>query len=260
MRSLRTVLGPVVRRIQYAGPPRRYCPVCDRRFRRFADTGTPPRRDVRCPMCGSLERHRTIALYLRDRSPIGERPTRVLHVAPEPGLRRVIRRAGEVDYRSVDLASDEADVHADISQRTPFADDDFDVILCSHVLEHIEDDLGAIRELGRLLKPDGVAYIVVPYRVDAPTHEDPTITTATDRERAFGQSDHVRIYGRDVIDRLSTVFHVETVRYADELPPEEVERMRLRDSDALNGSTIHVCTQRGTTTSATPTRLDAEGP
>ena len=102
-------------------------------------------------------------------------------------------------------------VHADITQ-IPFVDDSFDVILCSHVLEHVPEDRQAMRELCRVLKPDGWALLLVPISSRrAETYEDATVVAPEDRERLFGQFDHVRIYGRDFKDRLEeSGFHRET--------------------------------------------------
>ena len=98
-----------------------------------------------------------------------------------------------------------------------YPDNYFDFILCSHVLEHIPNDIDAMKELYRVLKPnDGFGILQVPIELDREiTYEDHTITSPIEREKAFGQFDHVRIYGKDYIQRLKSVgFEVELDEFA----------------------------------------------
>ena len=115
-------------------------------------------------------------------------------------------------YVSADIDSPLADVRMDI-QDISYEDDTFDAIVCSHVLEHIIDDGKAMRELYRVLKPGGIAILQVPYSpLLQESFEDPTVTEQGERLRAFGQTDHVRIYGLDYPDRLRAAgFFVEAV-------------------------------------------------
>jgi SAM-dependent methyltransferase len=108
----------------------------------------------------------------------------------------------------------------------------FDLIICYHVLEHIPDDRGAIRELARVLKPGGIAIVQVPRRGGVPTDEDPTAPEEV-RISRFGQHDHVRWYGDDFESRLRDGGLVPTVvQPAKDLQPEEVERFGLiRDEE-----------------------------
>jgi SAM-dependent methyltransferase len=85
---------------------------------------------------------------------------------------------------------------------TPIRSDTFDAVICIHVLEHIKEDREAMREIFRVLKPGGWALVSVPIRLDEETFEDPKIVAPEDRERAFGEAEHVRIYGFDLVDRL----------------------------------------------------------
>jgi SAM-dependent methyltransferase len=79
--------------------------------------------------------------------------------------------------------------------------DTFDVIYCSHVLEHVVDDRKAMREFHRVLRPDGWALLLVPITVEK-TFEDPSVTDPEERLSVFGQEDHVRCYGPDYVERL----------------------------------------------------------
>jgi len=91
------------------------------------------------------------------------------------------------------------DIHA-----IPFSENTFDVIFCNHVLEHVKDDIQAVREMHRVLKPGGWAILQSPLTTGLQeTFEDPSITDPHERERIFGQSDHVRNYGADYGKRLA---------------------------------------------------------
>jgi SAM-dependent methyltransferase len=204
----------------------RWCPVCGTPSRRFGEYGTVPRSDALCVHCGALERHRLAWLYLQRRTDLFDgRPKKMLHVAPEPAFERRLRAALRDGYLTADL-SGRAMVAMDVEDiRMP--DASFDVIFCSHVLEHVHDDRKAMREFLRVLKPDGWAILLVPIMADA-TFEDPTVTDPAERLRLFGQADHVRRYGPDYVDRLREAgFAVTTTRVSDLASPEEAARMGL---------------------------------
>jgi predicted SAM-dependent methyltransferase len=163
---------------------------------------------AQCPNCGSIDRERLVHLYLKHKTNIfasSSEPIKLLHMAPEAKLEQELRKYAHIDYLSADLYMARAMVKMDITAMT-WADNSFDVIICNHVLEHIPDDRLAMSELYRVLKPKGWAILQVPisYAI-ASTYEDTQITTPESREQAFGQSDHVRIYGHDYSDRLASV-------------------------------------------------------
>jgi predicted SAM-dependent methyltransferase len=191
-----------------------------------------------------MERHRLLALYLRNRTEFLKAPVSLLHVAPEAAVQRVLRRNKRMDYVSVDLRHAIPEWRMDLTDLR-FEDDRFDAIICSHVLEHIVDDTQAMRELCRVLKPSGLALIMVPQDMTLEaTYEDPTITSPQDRSRAFGQGDHVRVYGLDFQDRLRAAgFAVELEKYIELLPESVVRR------HALRRSFVYRCTERQSTTS-----------
>jgi len=205
----------------------RWCPVCGKASRRFRRFGSGGRKDACCPRCGSLERHRLVWLYLISRTDLfdGE-PKRMLHVAPEPCLEpRLKARLGD-GYLTADLLDPRAMVRMDVTD-IRFPGDHFDVIYCSHVLEHVPDDRCALGEFYRVLRKGGWAILLVPIGADR-TVEDPTIVTPAERRRVFGQEDHVRTYGPDYLDRLREAgFAVEVCRVADLVEGKEAERMGL---------------------------------
>jgi predicted SAM-dependent methyltransferase len=178
-----------------------HCPICGTTASRFLPFGLANRRNAQCPTCGSIERHRLVWLYLNEHSDFFHRRHRVLHTAPEPCLEPRLRGHHGRRYISVDAFNPAADVQADLTD-LPFPDAHFDVILSSHVLEHIQDDLAAMAELARVLKPGGWALILVPYDPTAPTREDRTLSTPAQRMAAYGHPYHYRIYGTDLTDRL----------------------------------------------------------
>jgi SAM-dependent methyltransferase len=174
------------------------CPVCSWSGLRLAPSHKPRRTNRICPECLSSERYRALELYLR-RNGRAEPGSRLLEVAPIHTVARTAREMG-YDYASVDLRNQRAMVHGDLC-RLPFASGSFDVVVCFHVLEHIPADRDAVRELARVVGTTGEAIVVVPRDDDrADTFEDPDADPA-DYERLFGQSDHVRIYGRDILER-----------------------------------------------------------
>jgi hypothetical protein len=218
------------------------CPICGGRFRKFlskhAASGRP-RPGARCARCGSLERHRLLWLYLRDETDLLTRPTRLLHFAPEPGIAEKLEALPGCAYLSADLDAPPAMVRMDV-QDIAAEDDSFDAVICNHVLEHVPDDRQAIREIRRVLKSGGWAIIGVPIQRDrATSFEDPSISTPDERESAYGQFDHVRLYGRDYPDRLRECgFEVEMVRYAERVGVDTARRYGLADG------AIPVCHKR----------------
>jgi SAM-dependent methyltransferase len=174
----------------------RTCPICAYHGR-FGAFGSPPRWDAMCKRCGSLERHRLLKLYL-DRNP-GVVHGDVLHFAPEPTVARMLRQL-DCKYRSADLFQT-ADLKLNL-EAIDLPDESLDIVLASHVLEHV-DDVKALAELYRCLRPGGVALLMVPLVEGWETsYENPDVSTPRDRLLHFGQSDHVRYYGRDFRDRV----------------------------------------------------------
>jgi colanic acid/amylovoran biosynthesis glycosyltransferase len=219
-----------------AGRWRVQCPVCHGRFRRFLPAGEIPRENARCPRCDALERHRLVWLLLNRQTTAMPLRGRMLHIAPEPCLESVLRGMPGVEYVTADLVAPGVQVWTDLTNLA-FPSGAFDVILCSHVLEHVHDDRRAMAELERVLKPGGWALLHVPVDLERQqTFEDARITEPDERARVFGQWDHVRIYGRDYAARLQAAgFAVEASRFAYELSES------IRSYHGLQREPVYLC-------------------
>lgn len=224
-KSVPRPLTRAVKRVAFFGSSR-YCPVCEHSLRKMLLAGNPPRLDARCPLCNARERHRLVWRYFQERSNFFQMSgAKMLHVAAEPWFEPKFRAIIGSGYLTADLMRP-ADVKMDVTD-IQFADNTFDVIYCSHVLEHVADDRQAMREFRRVLKPEGFAILLVPVTVET-TVEDPTITDPRERLRLFGQDDHVRCYGPDYLDRLREAgFDVLITEAKDFLDREEIERIAV---------------------------------
>lgn len=172
------------------------CNICQKDSE-FLPFGNPPRQKARCPICGSLERHRFLWSFLPKE--LGK----ILHFAPE---RCLYNKFKDLDYISVDLYPESLRVPAIKADITAlfFENDTFDTVICSHVLEHIESDRLAIAELYRVLRKGGTLYVQVPLK-GTTTYENPLIKSEEERVIHFGQKDHVRWYGTDIEERFTDV-------------------------------------------------------
>ncbi len=195
----------------------RQCPICGHAGIMIG-VGHPPRWDARCANCGSRERHRLLWLWAKQDGANRLMDKRILHFAPEKALRKAL--SGNPRYETADLRQAGVTHQVDIT-RLPMPDGRYDVVIVNHVLEHIDDDRRAIRELYRVLCPGGVALLTVPLNpTRTSTYEDPSITDPVRRHAHFNAPDHRRFYGMDFADRLAEAgFRVETFRMA---PADEV--------------------------------------
>jgi SAM-dependent methyltransferase len=166
----------------------------------FADFGRPLRFGVMCPQCRSLERHRLFRLA-HDCGAVSFAGADVLHFAPERIISETIRADGPKSYVTADIEPGRADFVLNL-EAIDRPDASYDVVVASHVLEHVDDTL-AMRELHRILRPGGTLVAMVPLVEGwSRTYEDPQITSEGERLLHFGQEDHVRFYGADFRDRL----------------------------------------------------------
>ena len=211
-------------------------PIDGSRYRKFLPYGYGEqlRPNALCPGTLSLERHRLLWLYLDRDTSLLKDELKVLHVAPEQIFYKIFKRYKHWNYTTTDLYSPLADVVADICD-LPFEDQTYDLILCNHVLEHIPDDLKAMNELYRVLKKGGKLIAQVPIDGNLEkTYEDKSFTDPKERNRLFGQYDHVRVYGEDYYLRLESVgFSFIKVDFQKTLTKEEVNQFALPQNDQI---------------------------
>ena len=210
-------------------------PIDGSTFRAFLPYGyNKIRNNVLSPSTYSLERHRLLWLYLKNETSFFKAKLKVLHFAPESALMNQFKKLKNLSYDTIDLNSPIADIKGDICD-LPFLDNSYDFILCNHVLEHIIDDNKAMKELYRVLKKNGIGIFQVPmdYNRDT-TFEDFSVTNKKERNKLFGQYDHVRIYGLDFFDRLQKAgFSVERCEYTSKLSKEDIIKFCLPKKEII---------------------------
>ena len=214
------------------------CPCCNGHFRTFVPWGTKPVQ-IACPRCYSVARYRLLYLYLRNKTGFFRDNLKVLDIAPTHYFQEMCQNLPNIDYFSADISSPLAMLRMNLTA-IALTKNQFDCIICYHVLEHIMDDQKAMAELFRVLKPGGWAILQTPVDHSRDTtYEDPTITDPDERERAFNQCDHVRIYGRDYKDRLERAgFTVTVDDYLEDLGEAAIQRYVL-----MSDEKIYLCTK-----------------
>lgn len=220
---------------------KKICPICKNEVRVFLPFGVKIRPDAMCPECRSLERHRALWLYLEKNPKIfsGNQQLKILHFAPERIFYNKISKMENVDYYPVDYNPDYPGIRMQVDiTDIQFENEFFDVIICNHVLEHIIDEKKAINELYRVLKANGLALLNSPIDQGREvTLEEPDYNTSELREKYYGQSDHVRLYGRDYKMRLEeSGFLVEET-----FPNKEYSKSERRKYGLIENEAIYLC-------------------
>lgn len=212
------------------------CPICEAQFSKFLPYGRlKSRSNALCPKCLSLERHRLIWLYLKEKTDFFVSEKKMLHIAPEHCFIDRFESMKSLNYLTADIESPLAKIKMDI-HNIPLKDNSVDVVFCNHVLEHVDDDIRALKEIKRVLKPLGWAILQIPffYPLREKTYENKRITDPKEREKVFGQDDHVRLYGKDYGDRLSSVgFEVFAENFAKELPSQIIKKYALPSKEII---------------------------
>lgn len=222
------------------------CSFCNGRFRKLLSIGL--KNDIAssiigggyryavCPKCHSTDRERLVYWYIVNKKNIfySHKMINLLHIAPEKNLQKVFRASDKINYINGDLNPLVADRRINITD-IKFENNFFDFIICNHVLEHVKDDKRAMRELCRVLKNGGEAILQVPIsKYNKETLEDSSITTPEEREKIFGQKDHVRIYGQDYKRRLESAgFEVELYDIKNDFNIKEVNKLGLNKEEIL---------------------------
>lgn len=179
-----------------------------------------------CYKCRSSNRERLVYTYLKEKLDIHNSKTieSVLHIAPEPNLTNKLLKINLKNYVCGDLFTEGYSYKSHVQNMNvtdiQYPDKTFDLVICNHVLEHVPNDLVAMKELQRVLKSDGKAILQVPIsKCTNETFEDFSVETPADREIVFGQYDHVRIYGQDYVKRLEKCgFKVSRINISSEYP------------------------------------------
>ncbi len=212
------------------------CPVCEHTYSKFLPYGRIARLNALCPNCLTLERHRLMWLFLKEKTDFFTAKLKVLHIAPEHCFIERFEALPNLEYITADIESPLAKVKMDVHD-IPFPDSSFDVVFCNHVLEHVTDDLKACSEFNRVLKSTGWGIVQSPvYNLEI-TLENNSITDPAERERIFGQRDHVRKYGNDYAERLrKSGIKIEENHFVKDLEPAIVSKFALPIDE-----TIFVC-------------------
>ena len=220
----RGLVGRLRDRVRFAGSEVR-CPCCNGRFGRFKPSAGGAA-ELECPRCGSRPRQRLLWLYLNAERLLDAPGVRILHLAPEPCIEQRLRTLDGAQYVTVGGENPLADVRAELPS-LPFEDASFDRILCSYVLEGAPDDAQAMRELRRVLAPDGLAVVQAP--------------VSRDLQRTV-EAGGLRAYGRDLDERLREAgFCVCVVPYAEEMDYTAAERHGVMPSHGSLRNDLYLC-------------------
>ena len=210
-------------------------PINGKTYRKLLPYGRlQPRENALAPNSMSLERHRLLWLFLNKRTNFFKDQLTFLHIAPEYCFIPLFKKQKNLNYTTADLNSPWADVHFDVHE-IPFDEESFDVIMCNHVLEHVEDDHQCMKELHRVMKPGGWGIFQVPIDYNNKlTYEDSSITDPKEREIHFWQKDHVRLYGLDYPKKLEKAgFKVDVFDPKTSLKDVDYEKLRLNSSELI---------------------------
>ncbi len=201
------------------------CNICESKLSAFIPLENG---EMLCPACGSLPRNRRLWQVLKGQNLLHGN---VLDFSPSRCLSRKMRTQKGIRYVSSDYAGEfEAEKSHDITAIAE-PDDQFDLVICYHVLEHVDNDRQAMLELHRVLKIGGKAIIQTPFKDDG-IYEDPSIVTPEERLLHFGQEDHVRVYAvSGLAERLRMAgFEVEIKQFSDETTSDQFFGMKENDT------------------------------
>lgn len=208
-----------------------YCPICKSKLNKFIPIYFKSGIDNSCPRCGSLSRTRSLYNYISDEIPLNQNS--ILDFSPHRSIYNNLSKTKK-NYIANDFDNQfHADTHYDITE-LPFKKESFDLIICFHVLEHILNDNKAIDNLYRVLKTNGSLLVQVPLK-EGKTDEDFSVTDPKLREERFGQSDHVRIYGKNDLRKKieEKGFRVNIVDYSEKLTSDEINYFGIKGGELI---------------------------
>ncbi|MDD3436789.1 MAG: methyltransferase domain-containing protein [Candidatus Gastranaerophilales bacterium] len=214
-----------------------YCPVCNQ-TNVFLTFGVVTRRkNAKCRNCGAFERHRFMYHIYKKEFLDADFPVKIMHTAPENCISDLIFKNPYLEYIPVDLQPENYNfincMREDVTNLS-FGDETFDFILSNHVMEHILDEEKFLSELLRVLKTGGKLILTFPINFNLEkTFEDSSITTDEDRLKYYGQRDHVRVYGLDIIDKLKNNYNTDCITPEEILSDEAIEKMSLLSPDVV---------------------------
>lgn len=228
-------------KLRYAGN-KVYCPCCTSTYSEFAPFGDSRRKNAWCPNCESLERHRLLWMYFEKKTNLYSSPLKVLHIAPETIFFNHFNKQANIAYYPVDIFPNlypKGTKYFDLLNHNE-AENSYDVIICNHVFQYIEEDRKAMKSIFDLMKPGGWGIMQVPINTSrTTTYEDPSITDPLEREKAFGLKEHVRYYSYDYADRLrESGLKVTVDDYTAKFTDEEIYKYGFWKGDA-----IYYCTK-----------------
>ena len=210
-------------------------PINGKTYRKLLPYGRlKPRENAIAPDSLSLERHRLMWLFLKNKTNFFTDNLKFLHIAPEYCFIKIFKGMKNLDYLTADLISPWADVKMDVHD-IPFEENTFDVVICNHVLEHVDDADKVMKEFYRVMKSGGWGIFQVPIDYNnSVTIEDRSVTDPRERERLYWQSDHLRLFGRDYGDKLTAAgFKVTESNFINEIDPKLVERYALDKNEIV---------------------------
>lgn len=230
---------------EYSQGPRK-CVVCGNNIAEFCPGGGDEgifathhiigggyRRSYKCPHCGSLDRVRWLYYVLENYTDISRIAGRVLHFAPERVIEAYIRQNEEIDYYGCDIVPGRTMHVVDITD-IPYKDSTFDYVICNHVMEHIVDEEKAVSEIKRVLKENGRWIFSFPICTDMKTYEDKAIVSPEQRLKAYGQRDHVRLYGYDFVERFERYgFKIENYSPKDRMDNKQIDKYGFIEDDII---------------------------
>jgi predicted SAM-dependent methyltransferase len=198
-----------------------------------------------CPFCLSSDRERLYLLFIDNCLQNNKNVFKVLDFAPGFPFVQAMRNRKQLNYTTADFFRSDYDLLVDICNMTNIEDNQFDIVICSHILEHVPSPDGALREIMRILKTGGFAIIMVPlFNGVVSTIEEPRYNTEELRIKHYGQSDHVRLFAKEnFIQRIEEAgFDLKM------LTEKDFDRKLVKKYAIAENSILYICHKSGLST------------